>query len=143
MTEAEKLPEPQLPGKLAEGFFTDQGSPKLRQIALRELGVVFKNVVGDDDAQNGVSEELLALVELGAALGFVGVGGMGHADFKKAEVLKFVAHPLFEQGYVFSFHSSSSLSFKRAAEMVALTSVSTKIFAWLMAFLKASGLLLP
>ena len=90
-----------LRGKFAEGFFTDQRSAQLCKLALRQLRVVFENIVGNYNAQNRVAEEFLAFVVFDMPPRFVGIGGVGHAHLEKMNILKCIAEIFFELAQIF------------------------------------------
>ena len=96
MTEAEKFAHVKLRGKFAEGFFAHQRSAQLCKLTLRQFGVVFKDIVGNYDAQNCVAKKFLTLVILNMSSCLIGKGRMGYAHLEKMNIPKCIAEIFFK-----------------------------------------------
>src|SRR5262245_13898233 len=62
LAEPERRAQPDLPGDLGEHLTVDDRGAQLRQLALGHVGVLPEHVVGDDEAEDGVAQELESLV---------------------------------------------------------------------------------
>ena len=90
--------EPDLPSHPAEGLLLDEGSPRLGQPALGDAGKGAREVVGDDEPEDCVPEELEALVVRDALGGVVGEGAMHERALEQRGAGEGVAEGLFELG---------------------------------------------
>src|SRR5581483_3345509 len=68
--------EPDRRGELAEDLGVDHGRAQLRELPLRQVGVLVEREVGDHHAEHGVAEELEPFVRVG--VGVLGAVGTVH-----------------------------------------------------------------
>src|SRR5699024_4157257 len=132
-----------------------QAGPDAGQVPLRAVGVGVEQVVGRDDLQHAVAQELQPFVVGHRDAALVGIAGVGQGRGQQAGVLEGVADDLFKrmrhgcyallsgQFSVWLAWAAAALAAatsSRAACMVPHRSFSTQIFAWRMAFLMALAL---
>ena len=77
----------------------DDGGAMHGQPAFRQLGKAAVELVGDDELQHGVAQELEALIIEMMALRFVPETGMGQCLSQQQGIAKFVADPVFQGGH--------------------------------------------
>ena len=88
--------EVQFPGEVAAGFLADRGGAELGELPLRHVAEVVEEGVRGDEAEDGVAEELEALVVLVPRPLLVGIGGVGQRRVQEREVLEGVPEFLFQ-----------------------------------------------
>ena len=76
LAELDELPQPQVAGDGGQGRLGDGGRTHFGELALGDLRVGAVEVLGDDDAQDGVAQELQALIMLHSGV-LEGVGAVG------------------------------------------------------------------
>ena len=82
LAELDELSQPQVAGDGGQGRLGDGGGAHLGELALGDLRVGAVEVLGDDDAQDGVAQELQTLVG-GQAAVLVGVGTVGQGQIEQ------------------------------------------------------------
>src|SRR5699024_5092958 len=155
LAQAEVVPQVDLLGELEQRPLADQAGPDAGQVPLRAVGVGVEQVVGRDDLQHAVAQELQPFVVGHRDAALVGIAGVGQGRGQQAGVLEGVADDLFKrmrhgcyallsgQFSVWLAWAAAALAAatsSRAACMVPHRSFSTQIFAWRMAFLMALAL---
>ena len=93
VAQAQKVPHMEGLGKPAQASLADKAGPGFGQLALWQLGKIFKQVLRRDKPQHRVPQKLQPLVAF--ALVLVGKGGVGQGRFQQLLVAKAVANPLF------------------------------------------------
>jgi hypothetical protein len=98
-TELDVVAEPDRPADLGERAGVDDGGAQLRQPTLGEVGVLQVQRLGDDDAEDRVTEELEALVRRQATV-LVGVRAMGESPLEELGVQDRIPERLAQLGIV-------------------------------------------
>ena len=128
-------------GKAAKAFFTYKRGSEFGEFAFGEIRAIFVYIIGNDYAQNSVTQKFKSFIAFCAVFDLVCIRGMSQGIFKIGYIFISISYLFFK-----FFHCSDSPFFFIAVifcSILPITSVCVKSMTDFMAVTTASALALP